>query len=393
MKARKRVVQGGTSAGKTYAIIPVLINRALSEPRLKITIVAESIPAVKDGAVDIFKEVMFDTGRWVEISWIQNPLEYKFGNGSRIQFKSFDTIGKAKSAGKRDILFINEANNIPFPIADALMIRSKETYIDYNPDNEFWAHTEVLAEPNSEFLLLTYADNEAIPSETLEDMLIKKSKAFHDPDASEDTLFDAENIKSEYWANWWRVYGLGLVGQLEGVIFNNWKEIETIPPQAKKIGYGMDFGYTNDPTTLTAIYELDDEIYLDELIYQTGLTNPQIYKVAISAGYKKDAITYADSADPKSIKELKDHGMKITGADKGTDSIKFGIQKMQEKTLYITKRSRNLKEELINYKWAKDKQGNSLNEPIDTFNHCIDGIRYYFNSTKKKMKAPKARYS
>ena len=161
MKARKKVVQGSTSAGKTYGIIPVLIQRATKTERLKITVVAETLPAVKEGAVDIFKTVMQETFRWHESRWNATSLTYTFANGSRMQFKSFDTVGKAKAAGKRDILFINEANHIAFTIADALMIRSKEIWIDFNPDEPFWAHTETLKEPNSEFLLLTYLDNEA----------------------------------------------------------------------------------------------------------------------------------------------------------------------------------------------------------------------------------------
>ena len=189
MKARKKVIQGGTSAGKTHGIIPILIDKAIKK-KLKITIVAETIPAVKDGPVDIFKEVMQDTNRWDENSWIGNPMEYTFPNKSRIQFKAFDTVGKAKASGKRDVLFMNEANHISFNIADALMIRSKETWLDYNPDNEFWAHTEVLPEPNSEFLLLKYTDNEAIPPETLEDLMLKKEKA----------------KTSKYWENWCKIY-------------------------------------------------------------------------------------------------------------------------------------------------------------------------------------------
>ena len=178
IKARKKVIQGGTSAGKTYGIVPLLIDKAIKNEGIKVTVVAETLPAVKEGALDIFKTVMFDTGRWMENHWNASTLTYTFGNRSRIQFKSFDSVGKAKSSGKRDVLFLNEANHIAFDIADALMIRSKETWIDFNPDNEFWVHTEVLTEPNSEFLLLTYHDNEALPAETLEDLLIKQVKRF-----------------------------------------------------------------------------------------------------------------------------------------------------------------------------------------------------------------------
>lgn len=382
MKARKKVIQGGTSAGKTYAVIPILIDRAIKEPRLKITVVAETLPAVKEGALDIFINTMFDTNRWIDSNWNASSLTYTFGNRTRIQFKSFDSVGKAKASGKRDILFINEGNTIAFAIADALMIRSKETYIDFNPDNEFWVHTEVLPEPNSEFLLLTYEDNEACPEETLEDLLIKKGKAFHNPNIKDEKeLFEPSNIKNSYWANWWKVYGLGQVGNLEGVIFSSWKEVDTVPPQAKLLGYGMDFGYTNDPTTLTAIYEFDNEHYWDELIYETGMLNSDIANRCKQIGI--NAVIIADSAEPKTIKDLKNAGIKIQEALKGSDSIKFGLDKMQDVTINVTKRSTNLKIELQKYKWATDKDGKSLNVPIDNFNHAIDGIRYYYQTPLK----------
>ena len=381
MTARKKVVQGGTSAGKTYAIIPILIDRALKEPRLKITVVAETLPAVKEGALDIFINTMFDTNRWIDSNWNASSLTYTFKNRTRIQFKSFDTVGKAKASGKRDILFLNEANTVAFVIADALMIRSKETYIDFNPDNEFWVHTEVLPEPNSEFLLLTYEDNEALPEETLEDLLIKKSKAFHNPNLSDDKSFNPENIKNGYWANWWRVYGLGLIGNLEGVIFDSWREVDTIPPNAKLLGYGMDFGYTNDPTTLTAIYEFNNEHYWDELIYETGMLNSDIVRRCKQIGM--NGVIVADSAEPKTIQDLKNGGLKIQEALKGSDSIKFGIDKMQDVVIHITKRSTNLKTELQKYKWATNKDGKSLNVPIDAYNHSIDGIRYFYQTPLK----------
>ncbi len=376
MKARKKVVQGGTSAGKTQAIIPILIDKAARIPKLKITIVAETIPAVKDGAVDIFKTVMQDTGRWIESHWIGNPLQYTFTNGSRIQFKAFDTVGKAKASGKRDILFINEANHISFAIADALMIRSKEVYIDFNPDNEFWVHTEVLQAPGSEFLRLTYRDNEAIPPEILEEMLIKKNKAFFNPDLESDELFADKNIKNKYWANWWKVYGEGLTGVLEGIIFQNWKTIKSIPEDAKLIGRGLDFGFTNHPSAAVELWQWNGKYIWNEIIYERGLTNPQIAKRLKSEGAVKNDYIYADSAEPKSIAEINQYGLSVKGAVKGADSINFGIDVLQQNEFYVTERSTNLMTELRKYCWDTDKDGNYLNRPIDAFNHVIDAMRY-----------------
>lgn len=357
MTARKKVIQGGTSAGKTYGIIPILIDKAIKNNRIKITVVAETLPAVKEGALDIFRQVMYDTNRWIEDNWNASSLTYTFGSGSRMQFKSYDSVGKAKSSGKRDILFLNEANHIAFDIADALMIRSKETWIDFNPDNEFWVHTEVLPEPNSEFLLLTYYDNEACPNETIEDLELKKQKA----------------LTSEYWANWCRVYIDGEIGNLEGVIFNNWKPIDDLPKEARLLGYGLDFGYSNDPTSIVEVYLYNGQRILNEICYQKGLSNSQISKYITTK-----LPCYCDSAEPKSIDELKTYGVKAYAVTKGSDSINFGIQVMQEQDYLVTSKSVNLIKELRKYAWDKDKKTNEkLNKPIDNYNHAIDAVRYH----------------
>lgn len=370
MKARKKVIQGGTSAGKTYGIIPILIDKAAKNPRIKITVVAETLPAVKEGSLDIFKTVMEDTGRWIESNYNASTLTYKFCNDARIQFKSFDSVGKAKSSGKRDILFLNEANHIPFDIADALMIRSKETWIDFNPDNEFWAHTETLQEPNSEFLLLTYKDNEGLPTETLEDLLIKQTKAFYD--VKKDWK-EPSNIKNSYWANWCYVYILGEIGNLEGVIFNNWKIIDNIPVEARLLGYGLDFGYTNDPTAIVEVYKYNDNRIINEICYLKGLSNKQI-----SSKITTLLPCYCDSAEPKSIAELQDLGINAYPVSKGSDSIKYGIQLMQEENYLITANSRNVITELRKYAWAVDKKTNEkTNKPIENYNHSIDAWRYH----------------
>lgn len=370
MKARKRVIQGGTSAGKTYGIIPILIDKATKASKIKITVVAETLPAVKEGAMDIFKTIMQETNRWIEKHWNASSLTYTFHNGTRVQFKSFDNVGKAKASGKRDILFINEANHIAFDIADALMIRSKETWIDFNPDNEFWVHTETLQEHNSEFLLLTYHDNEGLPPETLEDLLIKQSKAFHD--VNKDWK-DPNNIKNSYWANWCYVYILGEIGNLEGVIFNNWKSIDTIPTEARLIGYGLDFGYTNDPTAIIEIYKYNDQRILNEICYNKGLSNSQIAKYITTK-----LPCYCDSAEPKSIAELRSYGVNAYAVTKGSDSINYGIQTIQDNSYLVSQNSLNLINELRKYAWDKDKKtGAKLNKPIENYNHAIDAWRYH----------------
>lgn len=373
MTARKKVVQGGTSSGKTYAIIPIIIDKLIKNERLKATVVAETLPAVKEGALDIFKNVMFDTNRWIQDNWNASNLTYTFSNLSRIQFKSFDSVGKAKASGKRDILFLNEANHIDFEIADALMIRSKETWIDFNPDNEFWVHKETLQEPNSEFALINYEDNEALPKETLEDLLIKKDKAFFNTNLPYPDIYQTNNIKSEYWSNWCKVYIYGQIGSLEGVIFNNWQTIDKIPGDARLLGYGLDFGYSNDPTAIIEVYKYNDKRILNEICYLKGLSNAQIAKKITTK-----LPIYCDSAEPKSIAELRSYGLSAYAVTKGADSITFGIQTMQEQEYLLTSHSTNLINEFRKYAWDKDKRtGETLNKPIDDYNHAIDAIRYH----------------
>ncbi len=364
LKKRKKVVQGSTSAGKTYGIIPVLIDRAIKEPRIKITIVAETIPAVKDGCVDIFKAVMQDTNRWIQDHWIGSPMEYTFSNGSRIQFKSFDSIGKAKASGKRDILFLNEGNHIPYSIADTLMVRSKETYIDFNADEDFWAHSEVLKEPNSEFLQLTYLDNEALPPEILEELIIKRNKAFYNPELPRDKLFDKSNIKSDYWANWWRVYGLGEIGAYSERNIYSFSVVSEIPGGAIRIPSGMDFGQSPDPTVLQNIYYKDGELYIDTVFIQNNLMPEKI------EGAKRDAIVdkmgqinfpktqmiVGDSSGKTELKDLMKHGYRVKGVKKGGNSVELGMKRLKSYHINITSRSTETIEDF--QKWLYDVDDN-----------------------------------
>lgn len=357
MTARKKAVQGGTYGGKTHGIIPILIDRAARTPRLKITVVNESIPAAKDGPVKIFKDVMEDTGRWFEDRWIQSPLEYTFANKSVIQFKSFDTVTKAKQAGKRDILFINECNFIPHEVADALMIRSIETWLDYNPDNQFWVHTEVMKDPNSEMIILTYRDNEAIPPEIMEYLMYKREKA----------------KTSSYWENWCRVYLDGEIGSLQGAIYSNWTQISELPKDARLLGIGLDFGYTNDPSAAVAVYKMDDKVIIDEVFYRNEMLNRDIAKEL--KVFNCEVI--ADSAEPKSIRELQLLGLKCYATQKGADSIDNGIQLVQGLDLLVTSRSINIIKEFRSYCWDKDRTGEQQNRPIDKHNHAMDALRYF----------------
>lgn len=358
LRKRIRIVQGGTSSSKTFTILPFLIQYAIDNPNSEISVVAESIPHLKRGAIKDFLKIMQWTDNYNPNNFNKSNLTYKFSNGSYIEFFSADQPDKLRGA-RRDILFINECNNVAFESYQQLAIRTKKfIYLDYNPTSEFWVHTELINDPNSDFVILTYKDNEALDQAIVREIEKAKEKA----------------KSSAYWENWWRVYGLGEVGSLEGVIFTNWEQIDTIPKEAKYIGNGLDFGYSNDPTACIDFYEWNNKIIWDERIYQKGLLNSQIANLL----KPNNVLTVADSAEPKSIAEIRLHGINIIPAEKGKDSITFGINIIQEREFFVTSRSLNLIKELRGYTWKVDKTGKSLNLPIDEFNHAIDASRYFY---------------
>lgn len=356
LKKRIKIIQGGTSAGKTFGIIPVLIDKAARHEGLEISIVAETIPHLRRGALKDFLKIMKWTGRFFEDRFNKSLLRYEFANGSVIEFFSADDSSKLRGA-RRDILYINECNNVTFDSYNELAIRTrKEVYLDFNPANEFWVHTELKNEPDSDFLILTYKDNEALDQSIIDQIEKNKEKA----------------KTSTYWANWWKVYGEGQLGMLEGVVFSNWKQIDTIPKEAKLLGIGLDFGYTNDPTAIIEIYNYNGQRIVNELAYQTGLLNSEIAKLL-----PKHVPVYADSSEPKSIDEIKRYGITIKGVTKGKDSINYGIDVIQRNEYLVTANSGNLIKELRSYIWDTDKQGKRLNKPIDFNNHAIDAFRYH----------------
>jgi phage terminase large subunit len=363
LKNRVKIIQGGTSASKTYSILAVLINKALSIHGIEISIVAETIPHLRRGALKDFLKIMKWTGRFFEDRFNKSLLRYEFANGSVIEFFSADDSSKLRGA-RRDILYINECNNVTFDAYNELAIRTrKEVYLDFNPANEFWVHTELKDEPDSDFLILTYKDNEALDQSIVEQIEKNRDKA----------------KTSSYWANWWKVYGEGQLGMLEGVVFSNWKIIDTIPKEARLLGIGLDFGYTNDPTAIIEIYAYNGQRIVNELVYQTGLVNSDIAK-----RLPKNVIVYADSSEPKSIEEIRRLGITIKGVTKGKDSINYGIDVMQRQDYLVTNQSVDLIKELRSYIWDTDKTGRRLRKPIDFNNHAIDALRYHEMETLGK---------
>jgi phage terminase large subunit len=375
LSKRKRIVQGGTSAGKTFGILPILIDKATKTPRLEISVVSETIPHLRRGAIKDFLKIMDWTGRYIDERWNRSLLTYKFANGSYIEFFSAEQESKLRGA-RRNILYINEANNISFESYHQLAIRtSDEIWIDYNPTSEFWAHTELMRDEDSEYIVLTYKDNEALSDSIIKEIESAQTKA----------------LTSSYWANWWKVYGLGEVGSLQGVVFDNWKQIDTIPSDAKLLGYGMDFGYTTDPTTLVAIYMMDNELYIDELLYQTNLNNNEIGNRLKTFNIQRPYEIVCDSAEPKSINELRLQGFNTQPAQKGPDSIKIGIDILKRYQLNVTKNSTNLIKELRAYQWETDKDGKLTGKPVDHSNHAIDSLRYF--ALNKLNNRPRGKYA
>jgi phage terminase large subunit len=360
MTARKKVIQGGTSAGKTLAILAVLIDIA-AKNKTEISVVSESIPHLRRGAIKDFAKVMQWTGRWVADRWNKTLLTYHFANGSIIEFFSADSEARLRGA-RRQVVYINEANNIDFESYYQLAIRTSEAiYIDFNPTHEFWAHTEVLPEQDAELIILTYNDNEALPDTIKRDIELNRTKA----------------ETSAYWANWWKVYGLGQVGTLQGAIYEDFEVVEGIDvSRAKFVALGLDWGFSNDPTALVAIYRQGDCLLIQELLYSTGLTNQDIADKLRTLGITRAWEIVADSAEPKSIEEIYRLGFNIKPAEKGPDSVRNGIDILKRFKLQVTKDSTNLIKELRSYTWATDKEGKNTGVPIDSFNHACDAMRY-----------------
>jgi phage terminase large subunit len=361
LQKRIKVVRGGTSASKTFSILPILIDRAIKTPNLEISVVSESIPHLRRGALKDFLKIMMALGRYNDNQFNKSTLKYTFGNGSYIEFFSVDQPDKLRGA-RRNILYVNECNNVDFDSYYQLAIRtSGEIWLDYNPSSLFWVDREIITQDDVDFITLTYLDNEALADTIVKEIESAKVKA----------------LTSAYWANWWQVYGLGLTGSLEGVCIPDWQEIN-LPTEARLLCYGMDWGYSNDPTSLIAMYKYNDAYIFDELIYQKGLLNSDISDL-LKTNNVED-IVYADSAEPKSIAELNSYGHNVLPVSKGRDSIVYGLNLINQNKVYVTSRSKNLINELRNYIWMTDKQGNKLNKPIDAYNHAIDAMRYAITS-------------
>ncbi len=352
MKKRLRCVQGGTSASKTVSIVLNLIHLAQSDKKSTLTsIVSESFPHLRRGVMRDFLLIMQEHKYFKDERWSKTEFTYTFETGSKIEFFSADQPDKVRGP-RRDRLFINEANNIPYEAFDQLEVRTKEfVFLDWNPTNEFWYYTEIANKRTDyEHTVLTYRDNEALSKEIIDSIEQRKGNKM-----------------------WWAVYGEGQLGEVEGKIYKDWQTIDAIPHEARLERYGMDFGYSNDPTAIVAIYRYNGGFIFDEVTFQKGLSNKQIADIFNNHPL---ALVIADSAEPKSIDEIKMYGINIVPAIKGQGSVNQGIQYVQDQRCSVTKRSLNIIKEYRSYLWRTDRDGKIINEPEGGFDHSMDAIRY-----------------
>ena len=360
MKLRKRIkgIAGGASAGKTISIIQILMDKAQSDTVPTLTsITSESMPHLKRGAMRDFLNIMEQHGYFQPNRWNKSDFTYTFETGSKIEFFSLDMPHKVRGP-RRQRLFINEVNNIPYETFDQLEIRTdEEMWMDWNPTSEFWFYTDINNKRDDvDFEILTYKDNEGLQPSIVESIERRKNNK-----------------------NWWLVYGLGQLGEVESRIYKGWNIIDEIPHEARLERYGVDFGYSNDPTAILAVYKYNGGLILDELTYLKGLSNKQISDILTNT---TKALVIADSAEPKSIDEIASYGVSIMPTKKGADSILQGIQYVQDQRISVTKRSTNLLKEYRNYLWLTDKEGKTINEPSPIWNHAMDAIRYAINSLR-----------
>ena len=358
MKAKERTIvnQGGTSSGKTYSIMQVLYILAMQQGRQVITVVGQDIPNLKVGAYRDAKTI-HDSSSVLQ-GWFPTINEgeriIKCANGSIIEFKSYADEQDAKN-GKRDYLFVNEANGISYDVFWQLAIRTrKKIFLDYNPSARFWCHDEVIGREDTRLIISDHKKNPFLSDEEH-----ARIEGIEDPEL-------------------WKVYARGLTGKIQGLVLTNWDIVDSLPlsDEWKLSAYGLDFGFTNDPSALEHVVLAHGDLYIDEVLYSTGLTNPDIAQRAHDNGIDSQQQIIADCAEPKSIRELQAAGLWVTPSPKGQDSIVSGIDILKRYRMHVTRRSVGILSNLRSYQWGKDRDGNMTNKPEDKNNHGIDAIRY-----------------
>ena len=350
---------GGTRSGKTFANLQAIFEIAIQDKRPTLTsVVSETFPHLKRGAIRDFPVAIGDY--YDPRSWNKSDSTYTLPNGSVIEFFSADAPSKVHGPA-RDRLFLNEVQNIPYEIARQLFVRTRGLIlVDYNPTASFWANELVETREDCIRVHSTYKDNSLLTPEQVREIEANRGDR-----------------------NWWKVYGLGEFGTLEGVIYS-FDLIDEMPPaDGLREVYGMDFGFTHDPTAIVRVLaDTGRKIaYVDQRCYQTGMLNSDIARTLAEEDIPRHVHIWADAAEPKSIAEIgRDTGLNVRACDKSapvtSSRLTFQLQWMQGWTLYFTKASVDMIKEARNYTWAKDRDGNLVNQPIDTWNHAMDAMRY-----------------
>lgn len=354
-----KVIQGGMSAGKTFAIMTLLIGYCESCNDSLVSVVGMSYPHLSTGAIRDFVKIMKETNRWNPTRWNSTSHIYQFETGSTLEFLSVDKM--SARGPRRDVLFVNEANGLSFEVFQELAGRTRDfCIIDYNPSAKFWAHEELVEKQpkDTSFLILTYLDNEALSQREIENIESHKPKAGEEP------------------SNWWTVYGLGQIGSLEGNVYSGWVEssLEEITKGAL-VRYGLDFGFSNDESAMVAIYDMgENRLGVVEKVFQKGILNSQYAQIFNVAQVEPSVLIVADSARPEAIAEIRSNGFRIVGADKNAGSVLRGIERVSEKQIYYY--GENLKREYLSYAWRKKRSGEILDEPQDGNDHLLDALRY-----------------
>lgn len=377
------VIRGGQGASKTISIIQLVIQSLLSTEQ-EATILSSELSKMKRTVIRDYRKICKDWGVFrTDNDWNKTECKHDYFNGSYLDFLGADVNDVGKGF-RRNILYINEADKMDIDTAVQFISRASLTIIDYNPDKPFWGD-DYINEHN--FITLTFEDNEYLDKSEVRSILDYKTKGFINQNLEFNKLFHESNIKSKYWSNKWKVYGLGLQGQLSGVVFEHIQIIDEIPLHAELIAYGLDYGWSNDPTALTEIWYCDDAYYLNEVVYETGIIDvPTRFN---REGVQKYVPIFADTNEGRTNELLRTAGYRVRDAKKGADSVSFGVSLMQSLNLFVTRRSKNIIFEKDNYIWDTDRNGKSLNIPRKKHGHAFDGIRYRFQTEWHDPNAPR----
>ncbi len=347
--------KGATRSTKSYSILQLLYLIAKSSPRpLLISIVSETMPHLKKGCIRDFNKILQGVGDFNERNINKTDNVYKI-NKSQIEFFSCDAASKVHGP-QRDILYINECNNVSYDVFTQLNIRtSKKVFLDYNPVTRFWADKQIMELlPSSEWTLIhsTYLDNPFLSREQVKAIEARKSDA-----------------------DWWNVYGLGITGGRSGLVYDAYDVVhaDSWPTRFTRECVGLDFGFSVDPTAAVHVGFVDGAIWVRELLFEQGLTNPDIARLL----HNYAAIDIiADSAEQKSIEELRRLGLRTRGCTKGGGSIAAGITTVRKYPIKIHAASVNVIDEMDSYRYRKSSDGEIMAKPVDKFNHAMDAMRY-----------------